>query len=207
MNDRSFESLQLAGVKNPEILIDIPERLESERLILRCPQPGDGAIYHDFATECFDDTKKWFGPWAKESLNLSQCEELVRKMHCEFIQRSELNYLVFQKGSEQIIGRAFISKLDWKIPKGMLGYWTRLGRQKEGLGHEVVLTLRRFVFDTLHFKRLEGWIDPENLASQKLAEKCGFKFEGRLRNFSHDNFGVLHDFLSYSIIPSDLDSQ
>ena len=26
------------------LLIDVPERIETERLILRCPRPGDGAM-------------------------------------------------------------------------------------------------------------------------------------------------------------------
>ena len=193
------------AIKNSEILIDVPEKLETERLILRCPALGDGSKYLDFASECFNETKQWFGPWAGETPNQSQCEALVRTLQIDFIRRAELNYFVFLKGSDEIMGRAFVSKLDWKVRKGMLGYWTRTSRHREGLGYEVLQALKRLIFDSLHFRRLDALIDPRNEASQKLAEKAGFQFEGRLKNYTKDNFGILHDFLSYSIIPCDLD--
>ena len=207
MNDRPAGLASITdSAKNPEILLEIAEKLETERLLLRCPLPGDGKTYKDFADECFEDTKRWFGPWAKEKLTGNQCEELVRKMQCEFLQRSELNYLCFHKKSGHLVGRVFVSRLNWTVPKGMLGYWTRPSHQKNGLGEEAVAAIKRLVFQSLHFMRLEIHIDPANEVSKRFAEKCGFKFEGRLRNFSFDNGGTLHDYWSYSLIPADLEA-
>lgn len=191
-------------VQTPEILRDIPEELVSKKLLLRCPLPGDGPIYFDFANECFEDTKQWFGPWAKDRLSAEQCEELVRKMHCEFLQRVELNYLCFLKDTNELVGRIFVSRLNWTVPRGMLGYWTRPSHQRHGLGTEAVDCIKQLVFKQLLFQRLEIHIDPQNQASQQLAKKCGFILEGQIRNCSFDNFGSLHDNLSYSLIPSGL---
>ncbi len=84
MNEQqSIASSEFREIKNPAILIDVAEQFESERLIFRCPLPGDGPRYYDFATECFDDTKRWFASWAKESLTPAKSEELVRILRCD----------------------------------------------------------------------------------------------------------------------------
>ena len=186
-----------------EILIDVPEVLETERLTLKCPLPNDGPAYFDFVSECAIDLKQWFGAWAKEPFSAEQCEELVRNLRCEFMQRSELNYFWFRKGTDRIIGASYLLKLSWTVPKGMLAYFIRPSEQQKGFGFEAVEAMKNLSFDVLHFKRLELHIDPKNDASQKLAIKCGFELEGRLRNYREDNFGVVHDFLSYSMIPSE----
>ena len=36
------------------LLIDVPERIETDRLILRCPRPGDGAVVNAAVCESLD---------------------------------------------------------------------------------------------------------------------------------------------------------
>jgi RimJ/RimL family protein N-acetyltransferase len=205
-NLQPLDSSQPEVIKSPEILIDVPEVLETQRLILRCPLPTDGPGYYDFVSECAADLKQWFGPWAKKPFSLLQCEELVRKLRCEFMQRSELNYFWFLKDTNKIIGGAFLLKLNWSVPKGMLAYYIRPSEQRKGFGYEAVEAIKHLAFNSLHFERLEIYVHPDNAASQKLAAKSGFELEGRFRNYRYDNFGVLHDFLCYSIILPDIDS-
>ena len=35
------------------VLIEVPERIETERLILRCPRPGDGPTVNEAERELF----------------------------------------------------------------------------------------------------------------------------------------------------------
>jgi hypothetical protein len=39
------------------ILRDIPEQLESERLVIRCPRPGDGSAIHEAIAESLDELR------------------------------------------------------------------------------------------------------------------------------------------------------
>ena len=46
-------------------LIEFPNSLESERLIIRSPRSRDGEELHRAICETFDDLNVWL-PWAKE---------------------------------------------------------------------------------------------------------------------------------------------
>ena len=41
----------------------IPEQIETERLILRCPQPGDGQAINDALRESWAELQQWM-TWA-----------------------------------------------------------------------------------------------------------------------------------------------
>jgi hypothetical protein len=46
--------------------------------------------------------------------------------------------------------------------------------------------------------------DPENIASQRVAERCGFRYEGRLRSHLRiRHSGERRDSLLYSLLPGD----
>jgi len=52
----------------------------------------------------------------------------------------------------------------------------------QGLATEAALAIREYGFDTLNLTRLVCLIDAENIASQKVAEKIGMKFEKESRD-------------------------
>lgn len=181
----------------------IPEIIETERLILRCPQRGDGDRYFAAVHETFDDLKPWFGPWAKDRPSKETVEQWVVHARDQFLSGSDLTYFVFEKSHDTLIGRAFINKIDWSVPKGMLGYWTRSSHQRMGFAREFVRCINALVMERLQFQRLELYIDPRNHASLSLAGKLGYCLEGRMRNYAYDNFGQMKDYLIYSLTPAD----
>ncbi len=68
-----------------------------------------------------------------------------------------------------------------------------------------VRLLTRWGLTHLGLARLELTTDPQNAASQRVAERCGFRQEGRLR--SHlliRHSGERRDSLRYSLLPGDL---
>lgn len=64
-------------------------------------------------------------------------------------------------------------------------YWGR------GLGTEVAAAILRYGFETLGLKRLICLIDPQNTASQKVAEKIGMRLERRVDGIDGDNIPTL----------------
>lgn len=186
------------------ILLDIPTEFQSERLTMRACLPGDGAEVHKAEAETFDQIRQWFGPWAKEPCTPEQTEERVRKAQSEFLQRTELVYNCYLKESGELAGRGWFTRTDWLLPKCMLGMWVRASHQKRGLGIEIASTFTLFGLEQIGFKRIEIYVDPRNQVSLKVAEKIGYFHEGKLRNYSYDNLGVMRDYLVYSVIPDDL---
>jgi RimJ/RimL family protein N-acetyltransferase len=64
---------------------------------------------------------------------------------------------------------------------GELGYWVASGRAGRGYATEAGAAVIGFGFEALDLYRIELRAGVENLASQRVAEKLGFRREGTLR--------------------------
>lgn len=86
-----------------------------------------------------------------------------------------------------------------------LGYWLVPGVRGRGIGSRAVGLLARWAIKEAGFARLEAYVIPDNIASQRVLEKSGFQREGLLRSYlSYDE--QRFDALLYALLPSDLDS-
>jgi RimJ/RimL family protein N-acetyltransferase len=64
--------------------------------------------------------------------------------------------------------------------------------------------LCRHALDELGFERLELFTDPDNVASQRVAEKTGFQREGVLRSHLRHPDGRRRDSVMFSLLPGEL---
>jgi len=65
-----------------------------------------------------------------------------------------------------------------------IGYWRRAGCGGCGYVTELTTALARLAFDRLDARRVELRMDDTNVASWKIAERCGFTLEAVLRGDS-----------------------
>lgn len=65
-----------------------------------------------------------------------------------------------------------------RLQSGFLGYGGAVPFAGRGYLTEAMRLLLREAFTTLHLHRLEANIQPGNLGSIALAERCGFQYEG-----------------------------
>jgi RimJ/RimL family protein N-acetyltransferase len=84
-----------------------------------------------------------------------------------------------------------------------IGYWIRSGARGRGIATRALGLLARWAFEELGAGRVHLTTDPENTASQRVAEKAGFRREGVLRSF-HDFKGRRRDAVMYSLLPDDV---
>lgn len=181
----------------------VPDRINTNRFIIRKPTVGDFDQYFAAWFDSFEYIKPWFGHWAKEPPTREVVEASIGKAIEEWDERKTLTWLCFDRCNGELVGRAFFSKIEWDLPKGMLGYWVRKGHQGSGVGSEMVQALTDLAFVQLQFKRLELYIDPRNERGVRFADGLGFVNEGCMRNYSYDNFGTLRDYLVYAMTPRD----
>ncbi|MEW1952972.1 GNAT family N-acetyltransferase [Terrabacter sp. NPDC080008] len=66
---------------------------------------------------------------------------------------------------------------------GGLGYWIIPPARGQGLATAAVRLVVPWALDVLNLRRLEAWVEPDNVASQRVLRDAGFQLEGRLRNF------------------------
>lgn len=86
--------------------------------------------------------------------------------------------------------------------RAAVGYWLAGHARGRGIATRTVRLLTRWAFGDLAIARLELTCAPDNLASRRVAERCGFTREALLR--SHIPFkGQRRDSLLFSLLPTD----
>lgn len=81
----------------------------------------------------------------------------------------------------RIIGSAAVWTTSASDRVGEMGYTLHPHHWGPGYATEVAGLLLRLGFDRLGFERVAATCDPENVASARVLEKAGLRFEGRLR--------------------------
>jgi RimJ/RimL family protein N-acetyltransferase len=87
---------------------------------------------------------------------------------------------------------------------GHIGYWCAPGARGRGTVTRALRVLCRYGFDELGLERLELVTDPDNRASQRVAEKVGFQREGVLRSHLRHPDGRRRDSVMFSLLPGEL---
>lgn len=174
-----------------------PETVETARLWLRAPRLGDAPLLHAAVLESLPELRPYMR-WATPNYTLTECEANTRAAMAEFAAREGLRYHFFDKASEQFVGNASFHHIDASVPKLELGYWLWTSRWGEGLMREAVSALAEMAERELEAARLEIRCDTRNLRSARVAEACGFRLEGILRNESRDPQGQLRDTRLYA---------
>ena len=126
-----------------------------------------------------------------------------------FIEQTRLNWelgeaynfaIVAESG--ELLGAIAIRILRFSV--GHIGYWVAAEARGRGVATNALTMLCRWAVDDLGLKRLELVTDPENRASQHVAEKVGFRREGILRSWLEYRDGTRRDSVMFSLLPEEL---
>lgn len=183
-----------------KVLIDLPETIETSRLILQMPKAGFGAKLHAAITDGYEDYVKWLN-WSSNIPNEQMLEEECRKHMAEFILRDFIRYLIINKSTDEVVGRcAFPSfQANWKIPQFGISYFIRKSERSKGYATEAIHAMTTLAFKTLKARKLEIYCDSENVASTKIPLKLGFKLEYIQKGGWPRQDGKLAELQTYSI--------
>jgi ribosomal-protein-serine acetyltransferase len=96
---------------NPS-LRKIPLSFETERLVLRCPQTGDGPALNAAVLESLNELRPWFF-WADHPHTLEESETFACEAYIRYLQRTALDWLIFPKGSDSVIGAIGLWSIDF----------------------------------------------------------------------------------------------
>ena len=92
-----------------------------------------------------------------------------------------------------------------RMQTGHVGYWLAAEARGRGLTTAALRALSRWAIEDLGLGRVELVTDPDNLASQRVAEKAGFRREGVLRSILVNRDGSRRDGVMFSLLPGELD--
>lgn len=183
------------------VLIEVPEQIVTERLVLAAPRAGLGQALNAAVCESLAELKPWM-PWAQTAPSIEASEAVLRHQLAKFVLRSDLVYQIYAKTADgqagRLLGGTGLHRLDWTVRRFEIGYWIRSSAEGQGFVSETVQALTRMAFETLHARRVEIRMDDDNLRSRAVAERCGFELEGVLRRDSLNPAGEPRDTRVYS---------
>jgi RimJ/RimL family protein N-acetyltransferase len=188
---------------NP-LLVDVPNRFETDRLILRPFRAGDGPVLHEALVESITELRRflWFLPWVAEEQTQDSAEIRCRRCEANFLSRADLPFLAFERSTGRLVGSMGLHRTDWDVPKTEVGYWIRTSEAGKGYVAEAVQALVEWALNQLGAQRVELVAEDRNVASRKVAERCGFALEGVLRNVMRGPDGSLRNSCIYARLPT-----
>jgi RimJ/RimL family protein N-acetyltransferase len=124
--------------------------------------------------------------------------------------------LAFIRGEVRPDHQALAIELDGRVVGGIgmglnsheyratMGYWIAASGRGQGVCTRALRLLSRHALDDLEVQRVDLVTDPDNVASQRVAEKVGFLREGVLRSHLRHPDGRIRDSVMFSLLPGEL---
>ncbi|MDQ3394186.1 MAG: GNAT family N-acetyltransferase [Bacteroidota bacterium] len=182
-----------------EVIKKVPSAIETQRLLLKKYQSGDGKNFFRLMQQNRSRLKDSFPISLAASDTEENAELWVQKKVKGWLEGTMYSFAIVDNASGAYIGDSIIKNIDWKIPKAEIGYCITKEFEGRGLMQEVLWALNEFAFETLGFERLYLKIAVINSRSSKLAERCGYKLEGVLKNDYRSANGTLRDVCCYGL--------
>jgi len=180
----------------------IPQAFQSERLLLRCPLPGDGAAVNAGILESLPELRPWM-EWAQDPQPVEETEANLLEARSAFLRGTKLRFLMIERCSGEFAGVTGLHTIDWSVPRLEIGYWCCTSFTGRGLVTEAVRAISYFAFEHLGAERLEIRCDSQNVRSIRVAEGAGFHRDGVFRNGDLRLGGSLEHTVVFSLVRSD----
>ena len=180
--------------------------LETERLILRQIREEDEPAIKEMLEDF--ETQKYFGYYdpvtgithpefeGKDAKNRTYAENV----NFWYKEKAEMRFIIEGKKCKSVIGEVYM--FDFVAERmAEIGYRVNRRFWGQGIATEAVKAVTDFAFDIMGLKRLHLKCFTINPASSRIAEKAGFKREGKIRQGLA--LKVFTDYYVYGMIEED----
>ena len=188
--------------QKPPILINLPDELIGERVLVRPLRSGDGTVVYEAVDESREQLDPWM-PWAKNTKAADDSEVAARRGAAKWLLREDLMVGIWERETGRYLGGSGLHRIDWSVPAFEIGYWIRTSAQGRGYVSETVRLLCGLAFETLAAKRVEIRCDALNVRSNAVPRRLGFVQEAILRSDCRGESGELRDTLIFAMTPED----
>lgn len=117
----------------------------------------------------------------------------VRGKVDEMKKRLFYSFIIVEETSGAIAGYVSLKNVDWTIPKAEAAYYIDHQWEGKGVTSKALGAVCHYAFTSLGMNKLFLRVSPDNPASRRVAEKCGFEKEGLMRADFRTSAGVLID--------------
>lgn len=179
-----------------------PPVLEDDVLVLRRFNVDDVQALYDAVIESRNELTPWM-PWCHEYYSRADSEEWIAQHDSLWYSDKSYPLAVFELDTGMFVGGSGLNNLNHEHNIADLGYWIRSSRTGQGYATRAALLSAVFALETCGLTRVQLLVASDNMASRRVADKTGARYEGVMRN-RLTVLGTVHDAASYSFIPADL---
>lgn len=160
-----------------------------------------------------EDVQKVFDNWTSDPevskyarqqshISVDETQQYISDLMSEYQNTTNYYWAIALLDSNAPIGRINITGMNQPIESVCISFMIGQKFWNKGYITEALSSVLKFFFEEVGVNRIEGRNDVQNPASEKVMIKCGFQYEGLLRQGGRNSFGLV-DCKQYAIIAED----
>ncbi len=163
-------------------------RLETERMTLRPPVHSDFRAWAALRDTSRDFLCPWEPTWAPDHLSRKAFTNRVYWAQRSINNGSAVPLFLVRRSDDVLLGAITLDNIRrGPAQAGTTGYWVGSAHARQGYMREAIQAVVHYAFEVLDLSRIEAGCLPENTASRRLLELCGYKYEGVAQSYLQIN--------------------
>lgn len=169
--------------------------LTTERFWLRRLTLNDSAALFDYFSN--DEVTRYYD--LDTLTSPEQARQIIINWQLRWERDESIRWGICVHGHDTVIGTIGFHNWSALHQRTEVGYELAPHYWRQGVMNECLQEVLRFGFQELGFNRIEALIDPDNISSRRLLERCGLRQEGLLRDYLFEK-GKFVDAAMFSIL-------
>jgi len=153
--------------------------LETERLLLRQLVPDDAEDLFEYFS--MGEVMEYYD--LETFKTLEDAQKIIRHFNNEFEKGKGFRWALELKSEQKVIGTCGYHNWYREHFRVEIGYELNPKFWRNSYMKEAILPILTFGFESMKLRRVDAFIDPSNISSEKLLHALNFKDEGTLRDY------------------------
>lgn len=171
--------------------------MKFDQYIIRLLESGDTQSYFHLIEANRPRLEDFFAGTVTKTKTLEDTATFIDENIQKMKDQKYFPFIVIDITNDKIAGFIDVKNIDWNIPKAELGCFVDKDYENKGLSSRALETVIDHLFEEYKFAKLFLRTHESNASARKLAEKCGFEMEGRIRKDYKTTKGELVDLIYY----------
>ena len=158
--------------------------IETENLTMRLPQMIDRDEWINLRRKSADFLMPWEPNWQDDHLTKKSFTQRVEWARKSVQNNTAIPLFIIRRSDQLLVGAITLDNIRrGPAQTATIGYWTGEPYIRQGLMGDALPAVVNYAFETLDLSRIEAACLPKNLASRRVLEKSGFKYEGVAQSY------------------------
>jgi [ribosomal protein S5]-alanine N-acetyltransferase len=177
----------------------VPRLVAGDRFVLRAWELGDLPLVQEASS---DDLIPLITS-VPSAYSQEAGEAFVRRQWERASSGSGYPFVIVRVEDGRPVGNVGLWLKDLEAGRASVGYWVAGSARGQGVAADALRVVASWALGDLRIPRLQLYVEPWNVASQRTAERVGFQQEGLLRSWQQVG-SERRDMIGYSMIVDDL---